>query len=117
MHKRVVILGGGTGGTLSANRLRRHLSKTDVEIVVVDQNDDHVYQPGLLFVPFGLAHSDEIVRSRCHQLHEHIDFRQVPIDRVDVDSDTVRLADGTELGYDLLVVATGSTLVPEETRG
>ena len=56
MHKRVVILGGGTGGTLSANRLRRHLSKTDVEIVVVDQNDDHVYQPGLLFVPFGLAH-------------------------------------------------------------
>ncbi len=117
MHKRVVILGGGTGGTLSANRLRRHLSKTDVEIVVVDQNDDHVYQPGLLFVPFGLAHIDEIVRSRCHQLHEHIDFRQVPIDRVDVDSDTVRLADGTELGYDLLVVATGSTLVPEETQG
>ncbi len=77
MTKRIVILGGGTGGTLSANRMRHLFHEDGNEIVVVDQNDDHVYQPGLLFVPFGLSHTDEIVRSRQHQLHRGIEFRQV----------------------------------------
>ena len=117
MTKRIVILGGGTGGTLSANRLRRIFPPGDVEIVVVDQNDDHVYQPGLLFVPFGLTDTDEIVRSRRHQLHGGIEFRQVPIERVNIDADTVHLGDGTELAYDVLVVASGSILVKEETEG
>src|SRR5664280_2299319 len=117
MTKRIVILGGGTGGTLSANRMRHLFSEEDIEIVVVDQNDDHVYQPGLLFVPFGLAHIDEIVRPRHHQLHRGIEFRQVPIERVDIDTDTVHLGDGSELTYDVLVVASGSILVEEETEG
>ena len=117
MTKRIVILGGGTGGTLGANRMRHHLPPEEVEIVVVDQNDDHVYQPGLLFVPFGLTHIDEIVRPRRHQLHKGIDFRQVPIESVDIDADTVHLGDGTELDYDVLVVASGSILVKEETEG
>lgn len=54
MSKRVVILGSGTGGKLAANRLRREFPD-DVTITVVDRDDDHLYQPGLLFVPFGLA--------------------------------------------------------------
>ena len=62
MTHRIVILGGGTGGTLVANRLRRAYGPRDGEITVVDQDDGHVYQPGLLFVPFGLANPDEIVR-------------------------------------------------------
>jgi len=107
----------GTGGTLSANRLRRLCPGNDVEIVVVDQNDDHVYQPGLLFVPFGLTHGTEIVRSRRHQLHKGIEFRLVPVERVDIQSDIVHLGDGTELSYDALVVASGSVLVEEETEG
>jgi sulfide:quinone oxidoreductase len=117
MAKRIVILGGGTGGTLTANRLRRILSTEDAEIVVVDQNDDHVYQPGLLFVPFGLTRTDEIIRPRHHQLHPGIEFRQVPIEHVDIDADTVHLGDGTQVGYDVLVVASGSVLVEEETEG
>jgi sulfide:quinone oxidoreductase len=54
--RRVVILGGGTGGTLAANRLRKAYPPGDVLITVIDQDDAHVYQPGLLFVPFGLTH-------------------------------------------------------------
>jgi len=111
-----VILGGGTGGTLVANRLRRVLGDS-VEIVVVDHDDVHVYQPGLLFVPFGLAHLDEIVRPRRRQLHHGIGYRLAEIDRVDLDAAHVRFEDGTSLDYDVLVVATGSTLVPEETEG
>ena len=50
MSRRIVILGGGTGGTLTANRLRRHFGAHDVSITVVDRDDHHLYQPGLLFV-------------------------------------------------------------------
>lgn len=115
MSARIVILGAGTGGTLTANRLRKDLS--DVSITVVDENDRHVYQPGLLFVPFGLAQPDDIVRPRGKQLHKGIDYRQSGISHVDIDAQQVNLADGSTLDYDLLVVATGSRLVPEETEG
>ena len=60
-------MGGGTGGTLAANRLRRMLPAREADIVV-NQDDRHVYQPGLLFVPFGLADPDEITRPRHRQL-------------------------------------------------
>ncbi len=117
MSKRVVILGGGTGGTLVANRLRRLFPVDEVALTVVDQDNRHVYQPGLLFVPFGLTHSEDIVRPRQRQLRGDIGFRESEIDRVDVAANEVHLADGTLVGYDVLVVATGATLVPEETPG
>jgi sulfide:quinone oxidoreductase len=117
MTYRVVILGGGTGGTMAANRLRRHHRSEEMEITVVDQDDRHVYQPGLLFVPFGLTHVEDIVRPRQRQLRAGIEFVQQPIDQVDIEAATVHLGDGTTLGYDVLVVATGATLVPEETDG
>jgi sulfide:quinone oxidoreductase len=115
--RRIVILGGGTGGTLVANRLRRTLAEDEAEITVVDQDDQHVYQPGLLFVPFGLADLDEIVRPRHRQLRAGIGFRNAAIERVDVGGQTVALGDGTTLGYDVLVIATGAKLLPQETEG
>lgn len=117
MSHRIVILGAGTGGTLSANRLRREYSIDEATITVVDQDDVHVYQPGLLFVPFGLARPEDIVRPRHDQLHDGIDYIQSPIDHVEVEADQVHLADGTALDYDLLIVATGAALLPEETEG
>lgn len=116
MGKHVVILGAGTGGTLSANRLRRVLG-ADVQISVVDQDDDHVYQPGLLFLPFGLTTADELVRPRAHQLHDGIGFHRAAVDHVDIERHRVFLDDGTLLRYDVLVVATGAQLMPEETEG
>jgi len=115
MKKRIVILGGGTGGTLTANRLHRH--HHDYEVVVVDQDDHHLYQPGLLFVPFGLAHDQDIVRPRKAQLRPGIEFVQQAIDRVETERDTVVLANGRELAYDVLVIATGAQLAFDETEG
>jgi sulfide:quinone oxidoreductase len=117
MTRHVVILGGGTGGTLAANRLRRRFGTDELAITVVDQDDRHVYQPGLLFVPFGLTHVEDIVRPRQRQLRHGIDFLQQGIDHVEIDTNVVQLDDGTTLGYDVLVVATGATLLPEETEG
>jgi sulfide:quinone oxidoreductase len=118
MRTSVVILGGGTGGTLVANRLRKALpDRAAAKITVVDQDEVHVYQPGLLFVPFGLAQATEIVRPRDRQLRDGVDLVVSPIDHVDIETETVHLADGCVLAYDVLVVATGATLLPEETEG
>ncbi|MGA7987433.1 MAG: FAD/NAD(P)-binding oxidoreductase [Candidatus Dormiibacterota bacterium] len=118
MHdtRQVLILGGGTGGTITANRLRKLLPAT-VEITVIDSNDDHVYQPGLLFVPFGLADPGELVRPRALQLHRGISYRRAEVDSVDSSRNEVRLVDGGTVPYDVLVIATGAVLVPEETEG
>ncbi len=115
--KRIVVLGGGTGGTMTANRLRRRFGADEVEIHVVDRDNRHVYQPGLLFVPFGLAQTDEIVRPRRRQLRNDVVFHEAEIDSVSLDRDEVLLGDGRVLPYDALVVATGAVLQPEETEG
>ena len=115
--KQIVILGGGTGGTITANRLRRRYDQDDVEIRVVDRDDRHVYQPGLLFVPFGLADPAKLVRSRRRQLRDGIEFVETEIEAVRIDEDAVQLADGALLPYDVLIVASGAVLQPEETEG
>jgi sulfide:quinone oxidoreductase len=112
----VVVLGGGTGGTIAANRLRRALGD-DVVITVVDKDDDHVYQPGLLFLPFGMASAEDLVRPRARQLRDGVRFTDVGVERVDVDADRVYLEGGGTLDYDVLVVASGARLLPEETEG
>ena len=117
MTTRTVILGGGTGGTLTANRLRRRFDVDEMTITVVDQDDRHVYQPGLLFVPFGLTHVEDIVRPRARQLQRGIEFVQSPIDHVDIAAQRVHLENDQILAYDVLVVASGAILVPEETEG
>ena len=117
MTHRIVILGGGTGGTIIANRLRRRFDPDEARIAVVDRDDRHVYQPGLLFLPFGLADAHEIVRPRRRQLRNGIDFHVAEVDHVDLGEDRVVLADGHVLEYDVLIAATGVTLQPEETEG
>ena len=82
------MLGGGTGGTLTAIRLRRALGD-GVQITVVDRDDDHVYQPGLLFVPFGLASAADLVRSRPRQLRDGIAYRGAGVDSVDLAASAV----------------------------
>jgi len=116
MCQKILILGGGTGGTMLANRLQRSFGE-DVQITVVDRDDQHVYQPGLLFVPFGLAEADEIVRPRHAQLRDGVSFRMCEVDSVELGANRVLLADGSALDYDVLVIATGACLQPEETEG
>ena len=100
-----------------ANRLRRIYDEDEAAITVVDRDDRHVYQPGLLFVPFGLAQVEDIVRPRHRQLRKGVEFRETEVERVVLDETTVEVADGTRLPYDVLIVATGVVLQPEETEG
>jgi sulfide:quinone oxidoreductase len=102
---------------MAANRLRRRFHEDEAEIHVVDRDDRHVYQPGLIFVPFGLASLDEIVRPRRRQLRGGIVFHEAEVAWVETDRNEVTLLDGRVLPYDVLVVASGVRLQPEETEG
>jgi sulfide:quinone oxidoreductase len=117
----IVILGAGTAGTIMANRLRR-LYASDVRtrgtiITVVDQEERHVYQPGLLFLPFGRYEPDQLVRPQRKQLHREVRLLRDTIDRVETSSRKVYLTSGSKLTYDVLIVATGTRIAPEETEG
>lgn len=114
--KNLVILGAGTGGTIMANHLARRLP-TGWRLTVVDRDDVHVYQPGLLFVPFGTNDPADLVRPRSRFLPDRAERIVADVERVDADRKTVHLAGGATLDFDVLVVATGTRLVHDETPG
>ncbi len=115
--KRLLILGGGTAGTMVANKLRRKLDSAHWQITVVDQDERHVYQPGFLFLPFGTYRPADVTRPRRQFIPDGVEFMLGEIDKVDADADEVHLADGRTLGYDYLVIATGTSPRPDQTPG
>ena len=115
--KRVVILGAGTGGTMMAVKLRRALDPDDWDITIVDRDDRHVYQPGLLFIPFGMYSDRDLYKPRSRFVPEGVQLAFGELDVIDPERNRVRLADGRTFPYDLLVIATGSRIVPEEVDG
>jgi sulfide:quinone oxidoreductase len=114
---RLLVLGGGTAGTMVVNKLRRRLPAGQWQITVVDQNDTHVYQPGFLFIPFGAYSPEQVVKPRLRFIPEGVELVVGEIDRVDAAANMVVLADGRELGYDYLVIATGTSPRPDQTPG
>ncbi|MCO4746781.1 MAG: NAD(P)/FAD-dependent oxidoreductase [Proteobacteria bacterium] len=114
--KELLVLGAGTGGSLMANKMARMLP-ADWRVTVVDQDDKHIYQPGLLFVPFGDLRPDELVRPRMNLISSDVRRIIQPIDRIDPEAKTVALGDGTKLTWDILVVATGAQIRPDQTTG
>jgi len=113
----LLVLGAGTAGTMIVNRLRRRLDPGEWNITVVDRDDVHHYQPGYLFLPFGTYSPKQVTRSRHVTLLDGVDFVIGDVDRVDAATNTVALADGRTLGYDYLVIASGTTPRPDQTPG
>lgn len=115
--KRIVILGGGTAGTMAANKLRKHLSTDAWSITVVDQDNQHIYQPGLLLMPFGVYEPEELVKERKKLFTPGVDVLLSEIDRVDADKNLVLLRTGETIAYDYLIIASGTTPRPDQTPG
>ncbi|HSN43053.1 MAG TPA: FAD-dependent oxidoreductase [Propionibacteriaceae bacterium] len=115
--KKLIILGGGTAGTMSANKLRSEVPASQLEITVIDRDDSHHYQPGYLFMPFGTYTVKDVVKSRHSYIHEGINLIISEIAGVDADARTVELADGRELPYDYLIIATGTHPRPDMVEG
>jgi len=115
--KRVAILGAGTAGTMMANRLQRTLGPWGWTISVYDRDNEHIYQPGLLFVPFGDYRPEEIVRPRRYFVDPGVELHIADIDRVIAADKKIVFADGSTANYDILIVATGSHPRPEALEG
>ncbi|HEX9065651.1 MAG TPA: FAD/NAD(P)-binding oxidoreductase [Streptosporangiaceae bacterium] len=115
--RRLVVLGAGTAGTMVVNKLRRRLNRASWQITVIDQDDEHLYQPGFLFIPFGVYQPHEVVRSRHRFIPDGVELVLGEIDRVDPEACEVHLGDGRAIGYDYLVIATGTSPRPDQTPG
>ncbi len=113
--KNLLILGGGTAGTMIANKVSKKLPHWSV--TVIDKDDVHDYQPGYLFVPFGMNSPEQIRKTKHQQIDDRVELVFGEIDRVDPDEKLVRLVDGREHGYDYLVIATGTAPRPDQTPG
>jgi sulfide:quinone oxidoreductase len=118
---KILVVGGGTGGTIVANNLARRLSGEiragKVKITMLSASDKHMYQPGLLYVAFGQMMPDELYRDQASLLESSIDFHVDPVEQFELDKNQVKTKSGKVYMYDVMVVATGSRIVPEQIPG
>ncbi|MDI6801808.1 MAG: FAD/NAD(P)-binding oxidoreductase [Thermodesulfovibrionales bacterium] len=121
MSKRIVIIGGGAGGTITANLLARNLYRQlisgKVLINMITDRPDHIYQPGFLYIPFDKMREDEIVRRQSDLIDPHINLFVDPAVKIDRDNNVVITQSGREFPYDYLVIATGSRIMPDLIPG
>lgn len=115
--KRILILGGGVGGTLTANllvkKLRRQLASGAVTITVVDQTGQHTYQPGFMYIAMGGERAEKLRRPERGLLDKRVGLVIGQVEQIDEPAQAIQLIDGIRLGYDYLVLATGSRILPE----
>ncbi len=113
---KLVVLGAGTAGTMVVNKLRPVLGE-EWQITIVDQDETHYYQPGFLFIPFGVYTKQDVVKPKQRFIPSGVDLIVSEIDRVDPEASQVYLAGGNILDYDQLVIATGTEPRPDMTPG
>ena len=122
MSEHIVILGGGTGGSVLANdlaeRLGTELEAGEVRVTVLNDGPDHVYKPVWLYVPFGLREPEDARRPLADLIDNRVDVREERVTEIDADAKELACRDSHRpIEYDHLVIATGSTLAPETIPG
>jgi sulfide:quinone oxidoreductase len=115
--KRILILGAGTAGTMMANKLRKALDREDWSITIVDKHRTHYYQPGFLFIPFGIYGKHDVVKPKSDFIPTGVELIYADIDKIVADENKVLLEGGKVLNYDILLIATGTHTAPEATPG
>ncbi len=118
---RILVVGGGTGGTIVANNLARRLDGEiragKAQITLLSASDQHMYQPGLFYVAFGQMMPDELYRDQASLLESTIEFHVDPVEDFQLDENKVRTESSKIHEYDTLVIATGSRMAPKEIPG
>ena len=121
MAKKILIVGGGLAGTIVANglcrQLRDELSSGSVALTMLGATDTHMYQPGLLYIPFGRMREFELFRDQRKVLDRRVRFIVDPAKHIDVDKKAVTTQSGKTFEFDFLVIATGSRIRPENIPG
>lgn len=118
---RILVVGGGCGGTIVANNLARRLAgeirARKAKITMLSASDRHMYQPGLLYVAFGQMMPDELYRDQASLLESNIEFYVDPVEQFMLDQNQVKTKSGKVHSYDILVIATGSRIMPKKIPG
>ncbi len=115
--KNILILGGGTAGTMMANKFFKALDRQEWQITIVDQHKTHYYQPGFLFIPFGIYNKSDVIKPKGDFFPAGVKVIYQEIDKINGEENRVSLMDGTSLKYDYLIIATGTQTRPDETPG
>jgi len=115
--KKLVILGAGTAGTMILNKLEPVLEKEDWHITIVDQYETHYYQPGFLFIPFGIYNKKDVIKPKRDFFPSGVDVIFDSIDKIEPNGNKVLLSNNKVLNYDYLIIATGCKINPGETEG
>jgi sulfide:quinone oxidoreductase len=117
VSKKVVVLGGGVGGTMAANSLAKDLGKDEAEIILVDEDGKHTYQPGFVYLSFGRENPKRLVRDESKLLRRNVKMVVDKATRIDAEDRKIVLGNGSSLDYDYLVISTGAENHPEEIPG
>lgn len=115
--KKLVILGAGTAGTMMANKLRKVLDTKNWSITIIDKESDHYYQPGFLFIPFGIYSKEDVIKPRVKFFPQGVDYIETEIDRINADLNEILLKNTQTIQYDYLIIATGTEIRPDQTPG
>jgi sulfide:quinone oxidoreductase len=115
--KNLVILGAGTAGTMMANHLHNQLKAPDWNISIIDEQAEHHYQPGYLFLPFDIYSPDDIIKTIEEFIPKNVNLVRQQVNRIAPKESKIELANGDLLPYDLLIIATGAKIAPGETEG
>ncbi len=114
--KRIVILGSGAGGTIAANQLRKELSEDEWEIKIIDRDEQHHYQAGYLFIPFGLYSRQNIIKPKKEFIPKGVEFIVDDVLQIEPERRRVVTSRGAH-SYDWLIIATGARIKPDEVEG
>jgi sulfide:quinone oxidoreductase len=115
--KTFLILGAGTGGTMVANKMSAALDPQEWRIIVVDKDENHYYQPGFLFIPFGIYSPSDVVKPKRNFLPPTVEMIFGDIEMIEPDQNRVKLSNNRSINYDYLIVSTGSFIRPEQMTG
>ena len=115
--KKLVILGAGTAGTMILNKLEPILEKDEWQITIVDQYETHYYQPGFLFIPFGIYNKNDVIKPKRDFFPSGVEVIYDSINKIEPNENKIILTNKKVLSYDYLIIATGCKINPGETEG
>ncbi len=115
--KKIVVVGAGSAGTMLVNKLSRSHLIDECDITIIDPHEIHYYQPGFLFIPFGIYTEKMVQKPRRDYIPPEINYIQSKVEQIDPEKNQVILTNNQKIPYDFLVIATGTRIAPEEVEG
>lgn len=115
MSKKIVILGGGAGGLVVANKLRKTLSKNN-EIILIDKEKNHLFYPSLLWVLVSRRNKEQIQKPFSLLQKKGIRFLNAEVLNINFEEKTV-FTSGGAIVFDYLVIALGASIFPNKLEG